>query len=80
MSAQPRPQTMQIRKIKEHIGAEITGIDLREPIDSTTRDALYNAAVEHVALVIRDQQFTPAQYQAAAELFGELMEDQTGVT
>jgi alpha-ketoglutarate-dependent taurine dioxygenase len=31
---------------------------------------------EHAVMVIRGQEFTAAQYQAAAELFGELMEDQ----
>src|SRR6187431_726918 len=67
---------MKITKIKEHIGAEVTGVDLREPIDEQTRQRLNAAAAEHVALVIRDQKFDAAQYQAAAELFGELMEDQ----
>lgn len=76
MSVLAKEQTMKITKIKEHIGAEVTGIDLREPIDAATRKRLYDAAVDNVALVIRDQKFTPAQYQAAAELFGELMEDQ----
>ena len=67
---------MQITKIKEHIGAEVTGIDLREPLDADTRQRLYDAAVDNVALVIRGQRFTPKQYQIAAENFGELMEDQ----
>ena len=67
---------MKITKLKEHIGAEVTGIDLREPIDAATRQRLNDAAAEHVALVIRDQKFDAAQYQAAAQLFGELMEDQ----
>jgi taurine dioxygenase len=67
---------LQITKIKEHIGAEARGVDLREPIDEETRQRLYGAAVDHGVLVIRDQKFTAAQYQAAAELFGELMEDQ----
>jgi alpha-ketoglutarate-dependent taurine dioxygenase len=69
-------QTMKITKIREHIGAEVTGIDLRKPIDEQTRQRLYDAAVENVALVIRDQHFEPAELQRAAELFGELMEDQ----
>ena len=67
---------MQITRIKEHIGATVTGIDLRQPVDAATRKQLNDAVAEHVVLIIRDQQFTPAQYQAAAELFGELMEDQ----
>ena len=67
---------MKITKIKEHIGAEVTGIDLREPIDAETRGRLNAAAAKHVALVIRGQKFDAAQYHAAAQLFGELMEDQ----
>jgi taurine dioxygenase len=67
---------LRISKIKEHIGAEVTGIDLTRPVDEQTRRQLYDALVDHVALVIRDQDFTAAQFQAAGELFGELMEDQ----
>lgn len=67
---------MKITKIKEHIGAEVTDIDLREPIDAATRQRLNDAAAENVALVIRGQKFDAAQYHSAAQLFGELMEDQ----
>lgn len=76
MSVVAETQTMEIRKIKEHIGAEIIGLDLRKPIDEETRQRLYDAAVDNVALVIRDQKLSAAEYQAAASLFGELMEDQ----
>lgn len=70
-------QTMQITKVKEHIGAIVTGIDLAKPVDAATRKALYDAVIEHVVLVIRGQaHLTPGQLQAAAEMFGELMEDQ----
>ena len=70
-------QAMKITKVKEHIGALVTGIDLAQPIDAATRKKLYDAAVENVVLVIRGQaHLTPAQLQAAGELFGELMEDQ----
>jgi taurine dioxygenase len=69
-------EIMKITKLKEHIGAEVTGIDLCEPIDEATRQRIYDAVVDNVVLVIRGQQFSAAQYQAAAELFGELMEDQ----
>ena len=65
-----------ITKIKEHIGVEATGVDLRLPLDEATRQALYGALVDHVVLVIRDQHFTAAEFQRAAENFGELMEDQ----
>ena len=52
----------------------MTGIDLREPRDDDTRGRLNAAVVENIALVIRNQQFTPNQYLAAVSLFGEPME------
>ena len=68
---------MKITKLKEQIGAIVTGVDLAAPIDAATQKQLYDAVVENVVLVIRGQKhLTPAQLQAAGELFGELMEDQ----
>jgi taurine dioxygenase len=74
---QPSAQILTITKVKEHIGAIVTGIDLAQPVDAATRKRLYDAVVENVVLVIRGQaHLTPAQVQAAGEIFGELMEDQ----
>lgn len=65
---------MQITRLAANIGAEVTGIDLRMPVDAETRRRLNAAVVDHVALVIRDQDFTAEQYLAAVSLFGEPME------
>ncbi len=65
---------MRITQLTPHIGAEVTGIDLRKPVDPETRRRLNAAVVENVALVIRDQGFTAGQYLAAVSLFGEPME------
>lgn len=65
---------MQVTKLSPLVGAEVTGIDLRRPVDAVTREKLHAAAVEHVALVVRDQTFTPEEYLAAVTLFGEPME------
>ena len=65
---------MKITRLSTHIGAEATGTDLRMPVDAQTRRRLNAAVVEHVALVIREQVFTPEQYLAAVSLFGEPME------
>ena len=65
---------MEVTRLTPHIGAEVTGIDLRKPVDADTRRQLNAAVVEHVALVIRDQDLTPEQYLAAISLFGEPME------
>ena len=70
-------QAMKVSKVKEHIGAIVTGVDLAGPIDAATKKKLYDAVIENVVLIIRGQaHLTPAQLQAAAEMFGELMEDQ----
>ena len=77
VATQAHAQSMQIAKVKEHIGAIVTGIDLARPVDAATQKQLYAALVENVVLVIRGQaHLTPAQVQAAGEMFGELMEDQ----
>src|SRR5690349_3511676 len=65
---------MKVTQLSPHIGAEVTGIDLRAPVDETTRSRLNAAVVENVALVIRNQEFTPEQYLAAVSLFGEPMD------
>ena len=76
MSAMAEESTLQITKIREHIGAEVTGIDLRSPLDGPPVQAIYDALVENVAVVIRGQNLTATEYRKAAEQFGELMEDQ----
>ncbi len=76
MSVLAEDRPLKITKIKDQIGAEVTGVDLTKPLDDETRNRLYEALVDHVVLVIRDQHFTASQFRAAAEQFGELMEDQ----
>lgn len=61
---------LSIKPIADSMGAEVTGLDLREPLDQATVDALNDAFHEHIVLCIRDQEFTPEQYVAAARLFG----------
>jgi taurine dioxygenase len=63
-----------VTQLSPHIGAEVTDIDLRQPMDTETKRRLNAAVVENVALVVRDQEFTPEQYLAAVSLFGEPME------
>lgn len=62
---------LSIKPIADSMGAEVTGLDLRESLDRETVDALNDAFHEHIVLCIRDQEFTPEQYVAAARLFGE---------
>ena len=61
-----------LSRLTEHTGAEIRGIDLREPIDAGTRAALNRAFVDHSVLVFRDQTLDASQMLAAVQLFGEI--------
>jgi taurine dioxygenase len=61
-----------IEKLSPHTGAEVRGLDLREPVDAATRTRLNRAFVEHSVLVIRDQKLDPAQLLAAVQLFGDV--------
>ena len=63
-----------ITKLTEHTGAEVRGVDLREPLDDATHAALNRAFVDHHVLVIRDQDYTPEQFKRAAQVFGALFD------
>jgi taurine dioxygenase len=65
---------VQLRPLHPSLGAEVAGVDLRGPIDEPTRHALTQALADHLALVFHDQSLTPAEYLAAASVFGPPME------
>jgi taurine dioxygenase len=61
-----------IRSLTNHTGAEAIGLDFTKPVDPETCATLRHAFAKHHVLVMRDQHFTPDQFKAAAQLFGEL--------
>jgi alpha-ketoglutarate-dependent taurine dioxygenase len=65
--------SLSITPLGSALGAAVKGIDLREPQDAATLERLNQALLDHIVLVIRGQRFTPAEYLAAARLFGEPM-------
>jgi alpha-ketoglutarate-dependent 2,4-dichlorophenoxyacetate dioxygenase len=65
MNIEPRP-------LHPHIAAELTGIDLAQPIDADTVDAIWTAIDRHAVLVFRNQRLTDAQLRDFAALFGPL--------
>ena len=65
---------MKITPLHPALGAEIDGVDLARPVDEPTRKALTHALADHLALAFHDQSLTPAQYLAAASVFGPPME------
>ena len=65
---------LEINPLGAHAGAEATGVDLRQPQDPETRKRLNDALIQHVALVVRDQQLDAHQFRAAMKNFGEPVE------
>lgn len=54
------------------LGTEVRGIDLREPLDSRTAQALGALWLEHPLLVFPDQPISDEQHVALARHFGDL--------
>lgn len=54
------------------IGAEIAGVDLRQPLSPAVRTALYQALLDWKVLFFRDQDITTEQHLAFARNFGDL--------
>lgn len=73
VSLRGRVLVLEIRKLGEYVGAEALGVDLSNPVDKETQCSLNKAVIEHVALVIRGQNFGPNEFVQAATVFGEPM-------
>src|SRR5438046_290209 len=61
-----------ITQLHPHIGAEIGGLDLREPADAATIEALWRAIDRHAVLVFHDQKLSDEELRGFAARFGEL--------
>ena len=61
-----------IAPLSPHTGAEVRGLDLRQPLDDSARRQLNDAFVAHSVLVVRDQHLAPAELLRAATQFGEV--------
>jgi len=54
------------------LGAEIHGVDIREPLSPRDRDRIRAAWLEHLVLRFREQPLSDAQHMAFTRQFGEL--------
>ena len=64
--------TIEIERLSPALGAAVTGIDLREPVEAPTRDAILDAWREHHMLVFPGQLLDDADHVRACEIFGEI--------
>lgn len=73
MSVAIQAQTgLEIRKVHPHIGAEVSGVDLKVPLDDDVFARIRDAFNEHSVLVFRDQDINDQQQAEFSARFGEL--------
>ncbi len=63
--------SLSIRKLTPAIGAELSGIDLSQPLGTELNSEIYNALIEHQVIFFRDQHISPENHLALARTFGE---------
>ncbi|MEM7250496.1 MAG: TauD/TfdA family dioxygenase [Pseudomonadota bacterium] len=65
-------ESVDIRPLSPHVGAEVFGIDLSSPLESSLVIRLHRALAHRHVLFFRDQNITPAEQVAFARHFGPL--------
>lgn len=63
---------LNVRRVAGALGAEIDGVDLSEPLDNATQDAIHQAFLDHQVIFFRDQDLSPEAHKAFARRFGPL--------
>ncbi|MBN8871962.1 MAG: TauD/TfdA family dioxygenase [Rhodospirillales bacterium] len=63
---------VKVRQIHDVFVAEVSGVDLRQPLDPDTVAAIEDAINRHAVLVFHDQAITDEQQMAFSRNFGEL--------
>jgi alpha-ketoglutarate-dependent 2,4-dichlorophenoxyacetate dioxygenase len=71
-ASQEISEGLQVRKLHPHVGAEVCGVDLRQPLRDEVFEAIQDAFHQHSILVFRDQDISDDQQVAFSERFGEL--------
>jgi taurine dioxygenase len=61
-----------VRPFTAGLGADISGVDIREPLSTADRDAIRAAWLANLVLRFRDQPMTDTQHMAFTRQFGEL--------
>ena len=65
-------ETIRVDKLTPIIGAEITGVDLAQPLGSRQFDEIHRAFAENLVIFFRDQHLTARQHLDFGRRFGEL--------
>ena len=62
----------EVERVGRHLGAEIKGLDMRQPLDQATFEALEAALIEHKVIFARDQHLSTAEHVRLSRMFGDL--------
>ncbi len=62
---------LNLRPISGSIGAEISNVDLSQPLGNAEQDAIHDALLDKHVLVFRGQELTPQKQVDIARLFGQ---------
>jgi taurine dioxygenase len=68
----PSHAHISIKPLQPHIGAEISGVDLGQPLSDAVRDEIKQTILKYKVVFFRDQHITAEQHAAFAERFGKL--------
>src|SRR5215472_7713721 len=76
-SRQGRPITVEcsgvaVTRLGANLGAEISGVDLRQPLSDEAFNVIQNALVEHELIIFRNQEITSDNLIDFGRQFGEL--------
>lgn len=63
---------MQIRRLSYALGAEISGVDIRNPLDDKTFKEIHAAFLKYSVLLFRGTPLTREQHIAFSRMFGEI--------
>ena len=72
LANRPIDAAFQIAPLSSSFAAEITGVDLRQPLDDATKAAIYDAFVRYHVLCFRDQHMDQDEQVAFSLQFGVL--------
>ena len=65
-------QTLRVTQLSPTLGAEISGVDLSQPLSDAQFAEIGRALDENLALIFRDQTLTSEQHKAFASRYGQL--------
>ena len=69
-TARKKPTSFTVRQLSRALGAEILGVDLRDPIDDALKQKFLDAWHQHLVILLRDQTLDEDTQVRFAETFG----------